>query len=66
MFWMVVFTAVWENSGEYWFSRPSELVSSRRDYQGAHPVCLLRDMSPRRRAFFSSEECSRLGEKGLA
>jgi len=34
MFWIVVLTAVWENSGEYWFSSPSELVSPRQDYQG--------------------------------
>jgi len=30
------------------------------------PRFLLRDLSPRRRAFFLSEECSHLGEKGLA
>jgi len=30
------------------------------------PRFLLRDLSPRRRMFFLSEECSRLGEKGFA
>jgi len=33
MFWFVVLAAVRENNGECWFSRPSELVSPRRDYQ---------------------------------
>jgi len=32
MFWFEVLTTVCENSGGCWFSRPSELVSPRRDY----------------------------------
>jgi len=55
-----------ENSGECWFSRPSELVSPKRDYQRLaqdfyYSNCRLGDVHS-----FLSEEWSRLGEKGLA
>jgi len=54
-----------ENSGECWFSRPSELDSPKRDYHMLAQNLPL-ELLLRRLVFFLSEECSRLGEKGLA
>jgi len=58
MSWFAVLATAREDSGEYWFSRPSELVSPKRDYQKLAPL----ELSPRRLEFFLSEECSRLGK----
>jgi len=65
MCWFVVLATVWENSGECWFSRPSELVSPERDYHRLAQDFPL-ELSPERLVFVLSDECSRLGEKGLA
>jgi len=44
-----------ENSGEHWFSRPSELALPRRDQQRLAQVLLL-DLSLRRGVLLLSEE----------
>jgi len=65
MFCFVFVATERENSGKCWFSRPSELDLLKRDYQMVGQNLPL-ELSPRRLVFFLSEECSRLGEKGLA
>ena len=65
MFCFVFVATERENSGECWFSRPSELDSPKRDYQVLAQNLPLK-LSPRRLVIFLSEGCSHLGEKGLA
>jgi len=52
---------MWTDGGELCYSRPSELVSPRREYQDAHPASVS-SSSPRRRALVLSDTLSRSGE----